>query len=69
MDSGQKNKSEIVQMFDDGYGGMIKIPSIFIDEADGEKILKLLNMVVSYPPTFPLLPNKLGINQRDNLQN
>ena len=44
MDSGQKNKSEIVQMIDDGYGGMIKIPSIFIDEADGEKILKLLNM-------------------------
>ena len=44
MDSRQKNKSEIVQMIDDGYGGMIKIPSIFIDEADGEKILKLLNM-------------------------
>lgn len=51
MDSGQKSKSEIVQMNDDGYGGMIKIPSIFIDEADGEKILKLLNTVVSYPPT------------------
>jgi len=50
MDSGQKSKSEIVQMNDDGYGGMIKIPSIFIDEADGEKILKLLNTVVSLSP-------------------
>ena len=48
MDSGQKDKSEIVQMIDNGYGGMIKIPSIFIDEADGEKILKLLTKNVHF---------------------
>ena len=61
MDTRQKNKSEIVQMTDDGYGGMIKIPSIFIDIADGEKILKLLNMVVSYPiPRPPHLYNLIN---------
>lgn len=45
MDTDKKNRQEIVQMMDDGYGGGIKIPSIFIDEEDGDKLSKLLNMV------------------------